>query len=178
MYLVCAKDALAGSRTRIYCLEGNNANRYTTNAHLCDPHNETPFIVKTHARIPHYIANTLALAPTISSPHSIACAYNASSSSVHWRDGQVGSLDFPHLHENKTITHSHPTRSAKNIKHRTYIQVERERERVSSLYIHCRSNFLIGTAAAALPERSQTTGQVEYPHCSDSKAWDSLKYGL
>ena len=26
------KDALAGSRTRIYCLEGNNANRYTTNA--------------------------------------------------------------------------------------------------------------------------------------------------
>ena len=28
------KDALAGSRTRIYCLEGNNANRYTTNACL------------------------------------------------------------------------------------------------------------------------------------------------
>ena len=26
------KNALAGSRTRIYCLEGNNANRYTTNA--------------------------------------------------------------------------------------------------------------------------------------------------
>ena len=26
--------ALAGSRTRIYCLEGNNANRYTTNAYL------------------------------------------------------------------------------------------------------------------------------------------------
>ena len=25
-------NALAGSRTRIYCLEGNNANRYTTNA--------------------------------------------------------------------------------------------------------------------------------------------------
>ena len=27
-------SALAGSRTRVYCLEGNNANRYTTNA--CD----------------------------------------------------------------------------------------------------------------------------------------------
>ena len=27
-------SALAGSRTRIYCLEGNNANRYTTNACL------------------------------------------------------------------------------------------------------------------------------------------------
>ncbi len=30
--------ALAGSRTRIYCLEGNNADRYTTNAshkHSC-----------------------------------------------------------------------------------------------------------------------------------------------
>ena len=27
--------ALAGSRTRIYCLEGNNADRYTTNASLC-----------------------------------------------------------------------------------------------------------------------------------------------
>ena len=26
------RNALAGSRTRIYCLEGNNANRYTTNA--------------------------------------------------------------------------------------------------------------------------------------------------
>ena len=26
------KHALAGSRTRIYCLEGNNADRYTTNA--------------------------------------------------------------------------------------------------------------------------------------------------
>ncbi len=25
-------SALAGSRTRVYCLEGNNANRYTTNA--------------------------------------------------------------------------------------------------------------------------------------------------
>jgi hypothetical protein len=30
---VCKKgSALAGSRTRVYCLEGNNANRYTTNA--------------------------------------------------------------------------------------------------------------------------------------------------
>ena len=27
-------SALAGSRTRVYCLEGNNANRYTTNAYL------------------------------------------------------------------------------------------------------------------------------------------------
>ena len=26
-------SALAGSRTRVYCLEGNNANRYTTNAY-------------------------------------------------------------------------------------------------------------------------------------------------
>ena len=28
------KIALAGSRAQIYCLEGNNANRYTTNACL------------------------------------------------------------------------------------------------------------------------------------------------
>ena len=28
---------MAGSRTRIYCLEGNNANRYTTNAELFKP---------------------------------------------------------------------------------------------------------------------------------------------
>ena len=30
------KNALAGSRTRIYCLEGNNADRYTTNANYWD----------------------------------------------------------------------------------------------------------------------------------------------
>ena len=29
-------SALAGSRTRVYCLEGNNANRYTTNADTND----------------------------------------------------------------------------------------------------------------------------------------------
>ncbi len=30
-------DALAGNRTRVYCLEGNNANHYTTNAYSrCD----------------------------------------------------------------------------------------------------------------------------------------------
>ena len=27
-----SENAMAGNRTRIYCLEGNNANHYTTNA--------------------------------------------------------------------------------------------------------------------------------------------------
>ena len=35
--------ALAGSRTRIYCLEGNNANRYTTNALLYESVNHWLF---------------------------------------------------------------------------------------------------------------------------------------
>ena len=30
----CIKNALAGNRTQIYCLEGSNANHYTTNALL------------------------------------------------------------------------------------------------------------------------------------------------
>ena len=30
------KSALTGSRTRIYCLEGNNANHYTINARMMD----------------------------------------------------------------------------------------------------------------------------------------------
>ena len=33
-YFCQKQNALAGSRTRIYCLESNNANRYTTNAYL------------------------------------------------------------------------------------------------------------------------------------------------
>ena len=37
-------SALAGSRTRIYCLEGNNANRYTTNACLSGLENYSLFI--------------------------------------------------------------------------------------------------------------------------------------
>ena len=34
--MVKSKNALAGNRTQIYCLEGSNANHYTTNALLND----------------------------------------------------------------------------------------------------------------------------------------------
>ena len=43
------KHALAGSRTRIYCLEGNNANRYTTNAWLADEVAFVSFVCMTIA---------------------------------------------------------------------------------------------------------------------------------
>ena len=51
------KYALAGSRTRIYCLEGNNADRYTTNARLSGGptnlalYNNTPTHT-THTELP------------------------------------------------------------------------------------------------------------------------------
>ena len=38
------KCALAGSRTRIYCLEGSNADRYTTNALLWNVERSEPFV--------------------------------------------------------------------------------------------------------------------------------------
>ena len=59
------KDALAGNRTRIYCLEGNNANHYTTNAAIHDkammlatlPHKASPAThIKATIYASHYTA--------------------------------------------------------------------------------------------------------------------------
>ena len=56
--------ALAGSRTRIYCLEGNNANHYTTNARPEDRLNNKAFVLHHNYRR--------------SSSHNLQCTVNTS----------------------------------------------------------------------------------------------------
>ena len=46
-----SKDASAGSRTRVDCLEGNHANRYTTDAVRF-----TVYVCTTPSLLPHWIA--------------------------------------------------------------------------------------------------------------------------
>ena len=95
------KNALAGSRTRIYCLEGNNANHYT-NAWL-GRHYFCVVFVSILAYSHNY--HSCGFISDFIARHArtwqcvCSCSYNASCSSVYWRDGQIGSFDLPHLNK-------------------------------------------------------------------------------